>query len=1093
MSGDDQWEPEEIKAIRARLAELPREDQQRPFLLNELGSALRLHYRSNHEPALLREGVTRHRDAYELDSTAGFLVNLTNALLDAYEARPDDPEPLEDAYTTLTRALEPGPNSLADDPDVLASLAGVLDKKWDRYGQEKDLLAYVDHHRRAARTAEEQKNPRTARFCARLCDALLDLHTRLPRSAHLDEAAEAIRRALMAAPPGHSDRPTCLNSACCVEEQRFEHDRDVERLRRAEALAEEACSAPREDHGTDRGSYFNTWGNVLRTWNGVTGEPHLLDRAIAAQREAVRSTPPRHPNRAGILANMATTYLRHAYATGDRALLPEAYDLYRKAISRTVGERGAALHRYNLASMLGEFSEVFVPVLSMSEAEVLDLAIEEAQRAVDALPVEDAQRRRYVLGLATRLGGRYSREHRPEDFARTVRLLETNLPVAGSDAETDAETARCCLGIAELWRTRAFHTVAPSDLSAAETVYRQALDARQGAPVELEVHLKYGLATVLVLSAESWIVGGRPFTDAFVARYREATELYRWCALYPDALVQDRIRRAHSWARAAARLKNWREAIEAYRLAFSFVPLLAPQHLARADREELLTTLDGVAADAAACALSMGDPYTALEFLESGRGLFLTESLGLREELAKLDTHAPRLGSRFLQLRAEVAAAGGGSGWNRDDPEAVVEQGFMAPELSVYRARAVELREVLETLRKVPGLTRFLMPPDVRSLVEASADATGPVVVVNVSAVRCDALIVRDGTVRVLPLPELTWYEALRRAEDLQRSTWQASDRALPLDERASAEQELSAVLDWLWRTVARPVLDDLDRPRPASRRRPALPGAGYRRPRVWWCATGPLSGMPLHAASLLPDPARPADTSTVTDSVIDRVVSSYAPTLSVPAYSRDTTLGNAPKVLAVGLKNTPGEAKLAGAHLEVDAVCRWAPDATRLKGEEASRAAVLAGLRTHDWVHFAGHAAQDSSADDNGHLICHDHAAEGPLTTADIADAQAASRSFLAYLAACDTARGRANLTDQAMHLAGGVQSAGFAHVVASFWPLQSTTSLLMTKTFYTYLEGRPVSHDTVARAADHAARAARESSPGRPSWWTSFHHMGP
>ncbi|MFF0062723.1 CHAT domain-containing protein [Streptomyces sp. NPDC005279] len=69
----------------------------------------------------------------------------------------------------------------------------------------------------------------------------------------------------------------------------------------------------------------------------------------------------------------------------------------------------------------------------------------------------------------------------------------------------------------------------------------------------------------------------------------------------------------------------------------------------------------------------------------------------------------------------------------------------------------------------------------------------------------------------------------------------------------------------------------------------------------------------------------------------------------------------------------------------------------------------MLAGLRTHDWVHFAGNADQDPGADDNGHLVCHDHATAGPLTTADIVDAQSASRSFLAYLAACDTARGRA------------------------------------------------------------------------------------
>jgi CHAT domain len=1089
---EDESTPGDVEERRSVLRGLPPRSPHRAYVLDELGAALRRRHGLFPDAALIEEAVESHRAAYRLaplGKEALFQVNLANALLDAYEARIADPEPLEEAYGLLRSVLQFGGISRADEPTVLASLASALDRRWDRYGREEDLLACVEHRRRAANSGRAQEHPRTAMYCANLADTLLDLFSRSLDGAHLVEAALAADRALAAAPLEHADRPAALDSVCRVAEQRFERDGDVAHLRRAEGLTEQACSAPREVHGADRGSLFNTWANVLRTWHDATDEPRLLDRAIEAQREAVRVTPPGHMNRAGFLANMATTYWRHAKATGDRTFLPEAYDLYRKAISDAHSERIAAGHRFNLASMLTGFSDAFATILSMSGPEVLDLAVKEQELAVDALPLGDAQRRRYALGVALQSALLYDQRHHEEDFERALRLLEENLRAAGAEAEG----TRCRLGIAWLRGMRAIHTLAPSDLTAAETAYQYALGAYQGVPVHLEAHIKYGLAKVLVLSAESWIIGGRPFTDAFVARYREATELYRWCALHADGPVQDRIRHADAWAWTAARVQNWREALEAHRLAFSFVPLLAPQHLSRPDREQLLTNLEGVAADAAACALSMGDPHAALEFLESGRGLFLTESLGLREELAKLDTHAPRLGRRFLQLRAEATASGARSGWNRDGSQAAVEQSLLDVGLSANRARATELQGVLDTLRKVPGLSRFLLPPDVRDLVDASADVTGTVVVVNASRVHCDALIVRDGTVRVLPLPALTWQEAVRRAEDLQRSTWRASDRGLSVEERVLAEQELAAVLDWLWRTIARPVLDDLDRPRAARRRSQALPSAGHLRPRVWWCATGPLSGMPFHAASPHPAHGRPADTGNGSDSVIDRVVSSYTPTLSALAYSRGTVLGNAPKVLAVGLKDTPGHPKLAAAHLEVQAVCRWAPEAAVLRDEQARRETVLAGLRTHDWVHFAGHAEQDPGADDNGHLVCHDHVTAGPLTTADIADAQSASRSFLAYLAACDTARGRANLTDQAMHLAGGVQSAGFAHVVASFWPLQSNTSLLVARAFYKHLGGRPVSHDAVARAVDHAARVAREGSPGRPSWWTPLHHIGP
>ena len=60
-------------------------------------------------------------------------------------------------------------------------------------------------------------------------------------------------------------------------------------------------------------------------------------------------------------------------------------------------------------------------------------------------------------------------------------------------------------------------------------------------------------------------------------------------------------------------------------------------------------------------------------------------------------------------------------------------------------------------------------------------------------------------------------------------------------------------VLDWLWDVIAGPVLTALGHTGP--------PGPGDPWPRVWWCPTGPLTVLPIHAAGRHPRlrTARPA------------------------------------------------------------------------------------------------------------------------------------------------------------------------------------------------------------------------------------------
>lgn len=1127
LAGEEQ--EQQLESLRLLLVRLAPDHPSRWEVLDALGRLLRDRYGIVRRPALLDEALTAHREAFRLAPRGAELMaqfHLANALLDVYDSRTDDPGPLEEAMDLLRSAQASGQRLPGSDVAVRRSLASGFERLWSRYGREEDLRASIDLLEQAVAMAVAEGNRSAAGAHSSLADRLVDLFDRSADPRHLDAATKAADRALSLAPPGHPDRPMVLDSVCRVGNGRYGQDGDVAHLERAEKLMAEACALDPAVQGIDRGTLFSGWAIALLTWYEATGEPRLLDRALAAQRTARDATVKGDVNWAGTRGNLAVLYGKHANATGDTTFLPEARSLWYEAIEAAV-PRAAAGHRRNLAMMLLRYAKVLgepppsaAPDASAGDSDsggsdsaeaapstvtlLQDEAIRHLELAVEAVPGHDAQGRGHAIALASQLTVRYDRRGHLPDHDRAVEILLRTRDDAESAGAGEGDAARCRFVLAYLRQMRALDTLTPDDLARAETAFREARSRYRGVPANHEVGLAAGLAEVLATRAELPFADGRPLNEDFVREYQEVLELRRESAEEAIGSVTDRIRGAHAWGRAAARVQDWAQAHRAYDLAFSLVPALAPQHLRRTDRETLLTVLETLATDAAACALSEGDEDAALQFLEAGRGLFLTESLGLREEEARLGTHAPRMGERFLALRAELAASPVAAS-EGDGPPGVLQQGEVRPRsekavragLTAYRERAAEMDEVLGFIRRVPGLERFLLPPETARLLGELDSLAGPVVVVNVAWLRCDALIVHDGAVELLPLEKLTLLDAEHRFRQLESATTRAADHALPLADREAAENEIVDVQDWLWDKVAAPVTEQLARsgvlgpPPPTSDRRD-VPVTEAQRPRLWWCLTGPLCGMPLHAAAARASEQepRPGDRPT---SVLDLVVSSYATTLSSLARSRAGALGGPPRALAVGLGRTPGLPHLPAARLEVAAVREWATDAELIEDAHATRAAVLAALREHDWVHFAGHAQQRPAGHDNGHLMCHDHATAGPLSTGDIAEVQFAARSFLAYLAACETARGRATLTGQAMHLAGAMQSVGFAHVIAAFWLVHSSTALLVARGFYLALGQGAISHESVARALDAAVRDARQTCVGRPSWWMSFHHVGP
>jgi CHAT domain-containing protein len=93
-----------------------------------------------------------------------------------------------------------------------------------------------------------------------------------------------------------------------------------------------------------------------------------------------------------------------------------------------------------------------------------------------------------------------------------------------------------------------------------------------------------------------------------------------------------------------------------------------------------------------------------------------------------------------------------------------------------------------------------------------------------------------------------------------------------------------------------------------------------------------------------------------------------------------------------------------------------------------------------------------------------------------------------LAFLSACSTARGSAELADEAIHIASAFQL-GYRHVVATLWPVLDSTAARLTQGFYE----RHRRGASPAEALLAVVRELRAAQPLAAPAWASPIHAGP
>ncbi|KAJ7024631.1 CHAT domain-containing protein, partial [Mycena alexandri] len=516
-----------------------------------------------------------------------------------------------------------------------------------------------------------------------------------------------------------------------------------------------------------------------------------------------------------------------------------------------------------------------------------------------------------------------------------------------------------------------------TDLEESIGFYREALELRPGSRPDRSTSLNNLASTFLTRFDQT---GQLADLDKSMICFRDA-------AAHETSFVINGFLYSRRWASKATSFCH-SSAMEAYQYTIALLPRLASLDLNIRRCQEALSQARGLACDACRYAIQEAQFDKAVEFLCAGRGVFWAQALQLRTPLDELQFVAPHLALKLRTISNAIEAASAHDDFQnmQDNLQHTRE---LEREATNRRILNKDWNGTLEAVRKLKDFDDFLLPKSISNLRKASSN--GPVILLNAADSGCDALVVTQDDVKHIPLPDIS-IETTQRLGDILRTalslhgarsdTLQALLQPIPTNPRLKAKQEDKDI-----------------------------------HTRIWWCPTGSLAVLPIHAAGIY-EGDNP-------ESLSDYTISSYTPTLD-----------HDPKMLAVIQPEMPGD-RCFDLPFTLEELCmieQHVPRTrlTRLgtKEEPTSVGRVLSFLPDASFVHFACHGSQDLENPLESALLLGD----GDLKVSKIMQNPSQNAS-LALLSACQTAMGDKEVPDEAIHLAATMLFAGFRGVVGTMW----------------------------------------------------------
>ncbi|KAG9001381.1 hypothetical protein FRB93_012157 [Tulasnella sp. JGI-2019a] len=753
-------------------------------------------------------------------------------------------------------------------------------------------------------------------------------------------------------------------------------------------------------------------------------EQEDLDTMVRYQTEVLELRPPGHPDRPTSLSNLVRGFLLRYNISNVLADLDEAATYIAEACDLSpIG------YPFRLAN-LHLFASIYVRRFKrLKDRKDIDEAISRYQSILDNPPEAQTQLAALLQNFAAALRSRYTSYKEEADIDMAVSYLQRSLDLTRVD-----DSLRATFG---------------TNL-ATTLLQRMGLkDNRLEHEAELQsqTHVKS-------------VLQDSPDAVKAIRLLRDATNL-ETCPIHA------RLRAALEWVRVAETVRHDSLNI-AYRVAlrhlWSYVTVsqnVISQHVRLSDPDHDLEGAVTVASAAAAFALEHSNVPEAVQCLEQGRLIITNQLDSYRVPLDNLRAIDKDLADEFGRLRLQMELG------LRVEQTTRLNSDVPGTEDKIAREAGVSKKwfETVGRIRRLPGFSDFLMPTPWDRLQTAAAG--GPVIIVNISRIRSDAIIIPQDlstTPLVIHLPLAKPGVVRKLSNDLRDAV-----RTQPSDITTKIANVLRELWDIIVIHVAKGLESNLKVP---------------RRSRVWWCLTSIAWSLPFHAAGPYVPEKR---------GFSDRYTSSYTPTLmtlirSREAHKRPVPAKPVPRILMVGMIQTPGEASLPCVSEEIARIQKASESVTVLEGPAATRDEILSHLNDHSWAHFACHGFQDEKNAFDSHFLL----VQKRLTLLDILKS-GLPNAELAFLSACHSAAGDARMPDEAIHLAAGIQFAGFAGVVGTLWSMTDVDGPDVAEEFYKYMfrNGERADYTDAASALAAATSALRRKKVPLERW-INFVHYG-
>ncbi|KAF6745124.1 CHAT domain-containing protein [Ephemerocybe angulata] len=1032
-----------------------------PRLLSNLVISLNCRFERTGVLSDITESISAQQRAVDLTPEGhvdlpGFLYNLGNSFMCRFE-RTGALSDITEAISSQQRAVDLTPQGHADLPGCLNNLGISFKCRFERTGVLSDITEAISWQQRAV-DLTPQSHAHLPIYLTRLGNSFAHRFKRTGVLSDITEAISVQQRAVDLTPQGHADLPGRLNNLGNSFARRFERTGILSDITEAISLLQGAVDLTPQDHA-DLPGHLNNLGNSFTRRFERTGVLSDITEAISAQQRAVDLTPRGHAEPLHLI-NLGTSFARRFERTGVLSDITEAISAQQNAVDLT--PQGHADLPGFLSNLGTSFNSRFKQTGVVSD---ITEAISAQQRAVDLTPQGHA----HLPLVLSNLGNSFTRR-----FERTGVLSDITEAISAQQRAVDvtpqghADLPGCLNNLGISFKCRFERTGVLSDITEAISAQQRAVDLTPQGHTNMPGQLlnlgqSFYLRSSLNLNKED--------LEAALSHYKAA-------ATSPVGRPGAKLAAARNWARTLIQHNPQSpDIVLAFDTALGLVALIAGLEQTVQGRYTQLEDSSGLALEAAAAACVLNRADKALEWLEQGRCLVWSQLNNLRTPLDDLYTHDEELARSIADTAKRLETAGSSRGQS-------------------------------DMTRAIRGFESFLMPASCCAIMR-NIPESGPIVIITLDKHRCDALALLAGLEEPIhiPLPNFTLEKASAYRIDLDSELRSQHLRSRAVEDMAGLMREsrgirparmmkrllddppVHRVLRGLWQEVVKPILDALgfsceDR------------ASGRLLPRLWWCPTGPLTFLPLHAAGIY--------LGQDSESAFDYVVSSYTPTVAAITDRVQRNIAIDAKGLGLFLTSqpsVPGAPSIPGTTREVQSIFRMAEErgtkVLKLEGDEVTVGGCIEGMESFSSIHLACHGTQNAADPLKSRFLFHQGSLElGTILKSNLRNAD------LAFLSACQTSTGEEKLSDEAVHLAAGMLAAGYRRVVGTMWSIRDQAAQEVSIAFYKYIfdhqggtiaAGFDGSHS--AHALHHATQQLRDSPDDSELsllTWIPFVHFG-